>query len=110
MLGLAQRAGHLVLGTHAVKEAARRGELAGVVMAGDATENARKRVLPLLEAVQVPVGWCARSGSLGRSVGRSRIVVVGLRDRGLAGKVLEALAESEADTDPHVRGSNGERV
>lgn len=91
LLGLAMRAGRVVLGTHAVKEGARRGELNAVVMADDATDNARSRVLPLLSALDVPVARCASAARLGRAVGRSRLVVLGIRDARFAEKVLAAL-------------------
>ena len=74
-----------------MKEAARRGELSVVVLAGDATGNARDRVLPLLRACGVPVVRCESAEALGRAAGRGRLVVVGLRDAGFAGRVRAAL-------------------
>jgi ribosomal protein L7Ae-like RNA K-turn-binding protein len=94
------RAGRVVLGTHAVKERARRGELDAVVMADDATDNARSRVLPLLAAVEVPVVRCASAIALGRAVGRSRLVVVGIRDARFAEKILAALPPMAGDGAP----------
>jgi ribosomal protein L7Ae-like RNA K-turn-binding protein len=91
LIGLALRAGRLEVGTHAVKEAARRGELHAVVLARDATENARNRVLPLLRATGVPVVTCESAAGLGRAAGRSRLVVVGVRDAGFAGRIVGAL-------------------
>lgn len=100
LVGLAMRAGRSVLGTHAVKEGARRGDLDVVVMAADATDNARSRVLPLLAAVDVPVVRCASAIALGRAVGRPRLVVVGIRDRRLAEKVLAILPLMAGDGMP----------
>jgi ribosomal protein L7Ae-like RNA K-turn-binding protein len=91
LIGLALRAGRLEVGTHAVKDAARRGELHAAVLARDATENARSRVLPLLRSSEVPVVTCESAAELGRAVGRSRLVVVGLRDAGFAGRIVGAL-------------------
>lgn len=91
LLGLALRAGRLEVGTHGVKEAARRGELHAVVLARDATDNARGRVLPLVRAMEVPVATCSTAAALGSAVGRSRIVVVGVTDPGFAGRVLAGL-------------------
>lgn len=99
LIGLAQRAGRLAVGTHAVKDAARVGELEAVVLARDATDNARERVLPLLRAVGVPVVLCDSAAELGRAVGRPRLVVVGLKDAGFAGRVVAALPPaSRAET------------
>lgn len=91
LLGLALRAGRLAVGTHAVKEAARRDELHAAVIARDATENARDRVLPLLAARDVSVVECPSAARLGRAVGRRRVVVAGLKDAGFARRVLAAL-------------------
>lgn len=74
-----------------MKNAARHDELHAVVLARDATENARERVLPLLRAHGVPVALCGSAALLGRAVGRPRLVVVGLKEAGFAGRVLAAL-------------------
>lgn len=91
LLGLALRAGRLVVGTQAVKDAARRDELLAAVIARDATDNARDRVMPLLDAKGVSVVECDSAARLGRAVGRHRVVVAGLTDAGFARGVLEAL-------------------
>lgn len=91
LLGLALRAGRLAIGTHAVKDAARRGELHAAVIARDATDNARDRVLPLLAARGVRVAECESAAQLGRAVGRHRLVVAGLKDAGFARRVLAEL-------------------
>ena len=98
LLGIALRGGRLEVGTNAVKEGARRGKLAAAVLAADAGENARDRVLPLLEATGVPVAEAADGDALGRALGRDRTVIVGVTDEGLAGEVMDALAgDGDAD-------------
>ena len=93
LVGLARRAGYAVVGTQAVRVAARRGELSVVIVAEDATENARKRMRGLaLEPKLEVVTFGTRSG-LGRAVGRRQAVVVGIRDRGLGFRIA---AEVEA--------------
>lgn len=91
LLGIALRGGRLQVGTTAVKEGARAGELEAAVLAADAGGNARDRVLPLLEAAGVPVAEAADRRSLGRALGRDRVVIVGVTDAGLARAVMEAL-------------------
>lgn len=83
-LGLALRARRLQVGTRSVKEAARKGELAGAVLAADAGENARGRVRPLLEATGVPVWELADRQRLGEALGRGPVVVAGITDPGFA--------------------------
>jgi ribosomal protein L7Ae-like RNA K-turn-binding protein len=91
MIGLARRAGRAVIGSDAVKEAARQGHLAAVVVATDAGPNARKRVVPLLVALGVPIVECGDRGSLGRSVGRAPVATVGIRDARLATRIMAGL-------------------
>lgn len=91
LLGIALRGGRLEVGTTSVKESARSGDLAAAVLAADAGENARDRVLPLLEATGVPVAEAADGEALGAALGRDRTVIVGLTDEGLAREVMDAL-------------------
>jgi ribosomal protein L7Ae-like RNA K-turn-binding protein len=89
LLGLARRAGHLVIGTQAVKEAASRGQLALVIVAEDAAENARRRLDSVLREDGIGVVWLGSRESLGRAVGRGNAVVVGVRDRGIGARIAE---------------------
>ena len=91
MVGLAMRAGRLVLGTTAVREAARHGKLSGALIAIDATANARNRLLPLLFACDVPVVSCGTIRQLGKAVGKERLVIVGLSDAGFARQLMADL-------------------
>ena len=91
MLGIARRAGELVIGSEAVERAARSGELRLAVIARDAGENARGRVLPALEQGGVPVAECGSRDELGRALGRPPTVAVGLTDTGMARAVRERI-------------------
>lgn len=88
LLGLLRRAGRAVVGTEAVREAARRDELAGAVLASDAGRNARDRVVPMLASLGIPWVELGDRTSLGRAVGRPRATVVGLRDGDLTRRIL----------------------
>lgn len=91
MIGIARRAGRLAVGSEAVRRGVREGGLALVVMARDAGENARGRVVPAAEEAGVPVMECGTRSALGRSLGRSPTVTVGVADAGLARAVRERL-------------------
>jgi ribosomal protein L7Ae-like RNA K-turn-binding protein len=95
LVGLARRAGFAVVGTQAVRDAARRGELSVVVVARDATENARRRLRSMFEDSDLAVVTRGTRSGLGRAVGRSEVVVVGVRDRGLG---LEIVGEGRTTT------------
>lgn len=90
LLGLARRAGHLVIGTQAVREAASRGQLALVIVAEDAAENAHRRLDSVMREKGIRVVRLEERESLGRAVGRGNVVVVGVRDRGLGARIAEA--------------------
>jgi ribosomal protein L7Ae-like RNA K-turn-binding protein len=66
LVGLTRRAGRAVIGTKAVREAARRGTLSLALVSRDAGDNALSRV--------VPRGCCAEATRrwVGRSVGIAR--------------------------------------
>lgn len=88
LVGLARRAGYVAVGTRAVREAASRGEVCVVVVAGDATDNARKRLRSLNGRPDIEVIEFGTRGSLGRAVGREEAVAVGIGDRGLGRRIV----------------------
>jgi ribosomal protein L7Ae-like RNA K-turn-binding protein len=69
LLGLAQRAGAVVKGTEATRQALRRGEARLVLVAGDGSEGQKGKVLPLAEARGVPVETLGSQDELGAAVG-----------------------------------------
>lgn len=91
LVGLTRRAGRAVLGTKAVREAARRGSLNLALVAGDAGKNARSRVVPIFEATGTPWLPCGSLAQLGQAIGRDRAVVVGIADARLAARIREIL-------------------
>lgn len=91
LLGLAARAGGIVPGTDRVRIAARRDELQFVLLANDASANAREKLVPLLTARGIPYEMVASRLELGRAVGRSPLSAVGLVDVSLARRVRELI-------------------
>jgi hypothetical protein len=77
-VGVARRAGRVEIGTRAVRQAGREGRLAAILVARDASDNARERV------------------------GRGPVAALGITAPGLAGLVLEALqpGRERAVSDP----------
>jgi ribosomal protein L7Ae-like RNA K-turn-binding protein len=94
LLGLAARAGGVVPGTDRVRIAARRDEVEFVLVAADASANAREKLLPLLRARGVPYMEAYSRVELGRAVGRSPLSAIGLTDVSLTGRVRELIGES----------------
>jgi ribosomal protein L7Ae-like RNA K-turn-binding protein len=94
LLGLAARAGAIVPGTERVREAARGGRVRYVLVAADASANARDKLLPLLEARDLPHATAFTRLELGAAVGLSPLSAVGLTDASFAARVGELLGES----------------
>lgn len=89
LLGLAARAGSVVTGTDAVRQAVRDGEVALVVFAGDVSDTQRRKVAPLLEARGVPSLTLFSRERLGAALGRGPLSAVGVGQTSFARRVAE---------------------
>jgi len=96
LLGLAARAGAIVPGTERVREAARSGRLRFVLIAADASANAKEKLQPLLEKRGIEYVVAANRDVLGAAVGRAPLSAVGVLDAGFARR-LKALMEAESE-------------
>jgi ribosomal protein L7Ae-like RNA K-turn-binding protein len=94
MLGLAARAGAVVPGTERVREAARSGKLHFALVASDLSDNSRDKLLPLLEARQIPYAIVSDRDALGGAVGRAPLSALGITEKKLAGRVVQLLEET----------------
>jgi uncharacterized protein len=88
-VGLARRAGELVVGFDQVTEWLRRGRCRFVLTARDGSSEGRRRIETL--AGEVPVLDPFDRSELGSAVGREEIVHAGLADTGLARQLLVEL-------------------
>lgn len=91
LLGLAARAGLVLPGTERVREAARNGRLSLAVVARDASDNSRGKLLPLLQARRIPFLIEFERVQLGGAVGRAPLGAVGVTDRALAQRLEQLL-------------------
>ncbi len=89
LLGLAARGGRVHPGTERVREAVRRGGVQHVLIAADASANARDKLLPLLAARHVPHTIAFDRARLGAAVGRAPLSAVGVADAALAARIQE---------------------
>ena len=85
MLGIARRAGLIVLGTRAVRGALRKGSVHLLILAKDASENALPRLGE--EGKNVSRIRLGTRDTLGKAVGRGEVVVAGIIDSDLATKL-----------------------
>jgi ribosomal protein L7Ae-like RNA K-turn-binding protein len=95
-LGLSMRAGKLVTGDSGVMKAIRAGEAKLVVLAADASDNARKKYRDKCAFYGVPLIVAGTRFRLGRSIGKEERVVVAVCDSGLA-RMLEQCQENPAE-------------
>lgn len=96
MLGLAARAGAVLPGTERVREAARSNTLFFALVASDASDNSRDKLLPLLNARQIPYAVVCDRAVLGGAVGRAPLSALGITETKLALRVQEMLAEMDS--------------
>jgi ribosomal protein L7Ae-like RNA K-turn-binding protein len=89
LLGLGVRARTALVGVEQVRHAARRGKLVLAVVAPDASQNSRDKVMPLLRAKRVGVIEGPSAEMLGAAVGRKATAAIGIVDRDLARGIRE---------------------
>ena len=89
LVGLAARAGELVVGFDQVEDWLRRGRCGPVLTASDGSADGRRRIEAL--AGEVPVLDPFDRAELGSAVGREEAVHAGLADRGPARQLLDEL-------------------
>ena len=94
LLGVAARAGAVITGTDRVREAARGDGLRFVLLATDASENSREKLVPLLVARGISHETRYDRNELGAAVGRGPLSAVGVLDRALADRLQVLLRDS----------------
>jgi ribosomal protein L7Ae-like RNA K-turn-binding protein len=99
LLGLAARAGRVVSGTDAVRKGVREGELALVLLAGDASPAQRAKLLPLLAARRVRHRSLLSRAQLGFAIGRAPVSAVGIADHNFARRADALIAAFPASQD-----------
>ena len=93
LVGLGARSRGVVIGVEQCKVAVLKNKVAFVVVALDASENTRKKIIPLLNARRIRFVEVPSATELGGVVGRQATACVGIVDRQLAKGVRE-LVES----------------
>jgi ribosomal protein L7Ae-like RNA K-turn-binding protein len=87
---MGRRAGHLVVGVDAVRDALQQDRAACVVLAADASPRARERVVRLARGKGVPLLSGPATEALGRGLGLSGVMAVAVADRSLADGLLSS--------------------
>ena len=88
LVGLGYRGGRVVVGVDAVRKELQAGKCWCVVVAEDASARAVEKVVRLAGARGVPLVAGPRAEALGAQLGKPPVMVVGVRDRALAGGMV----------------------
>ena len=89
-LGLGIRAGSVVVGVDAVRRSLQAKEIRCIVVARDASQRAREKVLRLAAALGVPQVAGPDAAELGARMGKPPVMVAGVRDAALADGIVKA--------------------
>ena len=89
-LGLGIRAGNVVVGVDAVRRSLQARELRCVVVAKDASQRAREKVVRLATALGIPQVDGPEAVELGARLGKPPVMVAGVRDAALADGIVRA--------------------
>lgn len=85
------RAGELVTGEELTLEAVRKGNVAIVLLANDASANTEKKVRDKCSYYNIPVYSPNDRYELGSAIGKEARVVIGIRSKGFAKKIAALL-------------------
>jgi ribosomal protein L7Ae-like RNA K-turn-binding protein len=89
LIGLGHRARSLTIGVDAVRRDLQSGKCRCVVVAEDASPRALEKVVRLAAAKEVPILPGPRAAAIGAQVGKPPVMAVGVRDRALAGGMVQ---------------------
>jgi ribosomal protein L7Ae-like RNA K-turn-binding protein len=96
LIGLAMKAGALVVGASGVRAGLKRGQVVLVVVADDRSRRTDEKVVRLARGKGVRVQVGPDANELGRRVGRAPLQAVGVTDPQLAGGIGTVSASEEA--------------
>lgn len=93
VLGLAVRAGQVLLGHEAVLKSIQTVRSKLVLVAGDAGSNSAKKYRDKCRYYETPVAFVADRGTLGHACGKPNTVAVSVLDEGFAKKLVGLVLE-----------------
>lgn len=96
MLGLVMKANRLATGEEAVLQAVRNGKAKLVIVADDASPNTVKKMKDKCRSYRIPLVQSGNREALGRSVGKSERVIIGILDSGFAESLRKKIDSVEA--------------
>jgi ribosomal protein L7Ae-like RNA K-turn-binding protein len=89
LIGLGYRARTVTIGVDAIRRDLQAGKCWCVVVAEDASPRTRDKVVRLAAAKEIPLLPGPRAAAIGAQVGKPPVMAVGVRDRALAGGMVQ---------------------
>ncbi|GGG12062.1 L7Ae/L30e/S12e/Gadd45 family ribosomal protein [Paenibacillus abyssi] len=91
-LGMAMRAGKLVTGDETVLKAVRQGKAHLVIVAGDASENTKKKFRDKCDSYGVTMMEAFDRETIGNAIGKAERVLIAVTDHGFASMIRKHLS------------------
>lgn len=91
LLGLAARARKLITGEELVIKEVRRHAVRFVIVAEDASEGTKKKIVNKCNYYKVPIRIVGSRYELGEAIGKGERVVIGVIDHGFANKLISLI-------------------
>ena len=95
LFGLATRAGKIKSGSFLTEQAVKAGKAYLVLIAGDASENTKKKLSNMCSFYEVPARFYADQDTLGHAIGKEFRVSVTVTDAGFADEIEKQLKTEE---------------
>ncbi len=93
MLSLAQRAGKVASGEFMAEGSVKEGKSSLVIIAGDASDNTKKKFTDMCTYYHVPILFYADRDTLGHAIGKEFRASISVNDPGLADEIRTRATE-----------------
>lgn len=97
-IGLATRAGKTASGEFMTEREIKSGRAALVIVAGDSSDNTRKKFLDMCGFYEVPIYIYADKDTLGHAMGKEFRASLAILDEGFATECIELLKKNDETT------------
>ncbi len=95
LIGLCMKAGQLVSGAALTEDAVKDKSVKVVLFASDASDRTKKDITNACQYFGVPFYECSDMEHLGHHIGKEQRAVVGIKNPGLAEKIIKYLESEE---------------
>ena len=96
-IGLAQKSRNVVSGEFLTEEAVKDGSACVVIVAGDASDNTKKKFTNMCAFYEVPIYIFSDKDALGHSMGKEIRASLAVTDNGLANAIIKNMNQEEYD-------------